>query len=112
MSIGRKVLALLIGAAAAGCTKLPVDGPNQHSIELGATASLTADRHAVEVDYALVDVTSNVVDHAVNIGLDSLYRTFAKRPSAAPVIRVGVGDVVQVTIFESAAGGLFIPAEA
>jgi polysaccharide export outer membrane protein len=28
------------------------------------------------------------------------------------VIRVGVGDVVQVSIFESSAGGLFIPAEA
>jgi polysaccharide export outer membrane protein len=28
------------------------------------------------------------------------------------VIRIGVGDVLQVSIFESAAGGLFIPAEA
>ncbi len=31
---------------------------------------------------------------------------------AAPALPLGVGDVVQVAIFESQAGGLFIPAEA
>jgi polysaccharide biosynthesis/export protein len=31
---------------------------------------------------------------------------------AAPIIRIGVGDVVQVAIFESSSGGLFIPSEA
>jgi polysaccharide biosynthesis/export protein len=112
MRFGCRFLALLMGAAAAGCTALPVDGPNQRSIELGATASLTNGRHDIMLDYALVDIGPNVLEHAVNIGPDSLFRTFGSRPGPPPVIRVGVGDIVQVTVFESSAGGLFIPAEA
>ena len=48
----------------------------------------------------------------VSVGPESFFRTFGNDRGAAPVIRVGVGDVVQVSIFESSAGGLFIPAEA
>src|SRR5262245_55851457 len=112
MRLRCRILALLMGAAVAGCTQLPVDGPNQRSIELGATASLVAGRHSIVLDYALVDISNNVLEHAVSIGPDSLFKTFGSRPGPAPVIRVGVGDVVQVTVFESSAGGLFIPAEA
>jgi polysaccharide export outer membrane protein len=107
------VLALFAAAAAvAGCTKLPIDGPDRRSIEFGASASLVAGRHSIVVDYALVDITASVLDKAAYVGPDSFFRTFGKRPGPPPVIRVGVGDVVQVTVFESAAGGLFIPAEA
>jgi polysaccharide biosynthesis/export protein len=96
----------------AACTQLPVDGPNHRAIELGASTTLAANRHTVALDYALVDITTNVLEYAVNIGPDSFFKTFGNRPGPAPVIRVGVGDVVQVTVFESSAGGLFIPAEA
>src|SRR6266487_6716714 len=33
-------------------------------------------------------------------------------PRRPPKIRLGIGDVVSITIFEAAAGGLFIPSEA
>ena len=112
MRLGCRILALLVSAAAAGCTQLPVDGPNQRAIETGALASLPADRHSVVLDYALVDINANVLEHAVNIGPNSFFKTFGTRRGPPPVIRVGVGDVVQVTVFESSAGGLFIPAEA
>jgi polysaccharide biosynthesis/export protein len=112
MRLGCRFLALLVSVAAAGCTQLPVDGPNRRSIELGASATLVADRHSVVLDYALVDINNSVLEFAVNIGPDSFFRTFGTRPGPAPIIRVGVGDVVQVTVFESSAGGLFIPAEA
>ena len=112
MRLGCRILALLLGAAAAGCTQLPVEGPNHRSVELGATASLTSSRHDIMLDYALVDISPNVLEYAVSIGPDSLFKTFGTRPGPPPVIRVGVGDVVQVTVFESSAGGLFIPAEA
>lgn len=111
MRAGCKVLALLVGAAASGCTQLPVDGPDRRAIELGASASLVNDR-SVLLDYALVDVGAKVVEHTANVTPESLFRTFGQRPGPAPVIRVGAGDVIQVTIFESSAGGLFIPAEA
>jgi polysaccharide export outer membrane protein len=44
-------------------------------------------------------------------GPRSLSATFGDhRPP--PEVKLGIGDIVQVTVFEAAAGGLFIPAEA
>lgn len=113
MRFGFKVLALLVSAAASGCTQMPVDGPDRRAIELGASATVAKEgRQSTQVDYALVDISANVVENAAYIAPDSLFRTFGQRPGPPPVIRVGEGDVIQVTIFESSAGGLFIPAEA
>ena len=107
-----KVLALMMGTAVSGCTQMPVDGPDRRAIEFGASASAVNDGRSVVLDYALVDISAKVVETAAYLGPDSLFKTFGQRPGPAPLIRVGEGDVVQVTIFESSAGGLFIPAEA
>jgi polysaccharide export outer membrane protein len=112
MQFGYKVLVLLVSTAASGCTQMPVDGPDRRAIELGASTSVVNDRRSAQVDYALVDISPKVVESAAYVAPDSLFKTFGQRPGPAPLIRVGEGDVVQVTIFESSAGGLFIPAEA
>ena len=39
-------------------------------------------------------------------------RTFGAGHGPVPEIKVGVGDTVQVTLFEAQAGGLFIPTDA
>ncbi len=101
----------MAGVLATGCT-LPVDGPRHIDVTTRATASLVADRHAVVIDYALVDINKAVLEHAVDVGPGSFFRTFGERAGPPPAIRVGAGDVVQVTVFESTVGGLFIPAEA
>src|SRR5262249_44264574 len=69
--------------------------------------------HSTEPDalpYATVRLTPEVIDilatkdpRLANIFTD-------RRPP--PALRFGVGDTVTVTIFEAAAGGLFIPIEA
>src|SRR5262249_45372505 len=112
MRFGYKVLALLVSTAASGCTQMPVDGPDRRAIELGASASAGNAKRSAVVRYAPVDTPAPVVEHAAYVAPDSLFKTFGQRPGPAPLIRVGEGDVVQVTIFESSAGGLFIPAEA
>jgi polysaccharide export outer membrane protein len=112
MRFGLEILVFVVGTAASGCTQMPVDGPDRRAIELGASASAVNNPRTVAVDYALVDISANVVEKAAYIAPDSLFKTFGQRPGPAPLIRVGEGDVVQVTIFESSAGGLFIPAEA
>jgi polysaccharide biosynthesis/export protein len=112
MHVRGKILGILVGAALAACTQLPVDGPQYRDITTGATSTLRAERGAVAFDYVLVDVTRSVVELVDSIGPDSFFRTFGAGHEPAPAIRVGVGDIVQVSIFESAAGGLFIPAEA
>jgi polysaccharide export outer membrane protein len=107
-----KLLLLLGVAGLSGCTALPVDGPDYRSISFGASATLASERGSIAIDYALLDINRVVLDNVVNAGPESFFRTFGSSKGPAPVIRVGVGDVLQVTIFESSAGGLFIPAEA
>jgi polysaccharide export outer membrane protein len=60
--------------------------------------------------YALVKLTPEVV-RILGRYTPRLSTAFADR-SPPKAFRFGIGDTVSVTIFESAAGGLFIPAEA
>ena len=77
-------------------------GPNSISVNNEVAAS---------VPYALVKLTPAVVDVLAQYEPAVLAGAFTdKRPPAA--IKFGVGDTVSVTVFEAAAGGLFIPIEA
>jgi polysaccharide export outer membrane protein len=53
-----------------------------------------------------------VLDRVAAVGPESFFKSFGNRRAPSVPIRVGVGDVLQVSVFESSAGGLFIPAEA
>lgn len=106
--VGIAILTLLLS----GCTNLPVGGPQARDVSRGAAATLTAGRYETAYDYVLVDVTNQVVENAIDVSLGSFYQSFGLNPTPAPPVRIGEGDVVQITIFESAVGGLFIPPEA
>jgi polysaccharide biosynthesis/export protein len=86
----------------AGC--LPVSGPSSADIRKEAGTSKPT------LAYDLVRVTPTVVNVLAK-NLPRLTNVFADK-SPPQDITFGVGDVVSVTIFESVAGGLFIPAEA
>ena len=87
----------------AGCGVIPSSGPNSIDIKSGLSAS--------GVQYGVVKLTPQVVNILTEYGPQTISATFGdKRPP--PEIRFGIGDVVSVTIFEAAAGGLFIPIEA
>ena len=82
---------------------MPMSGPEDHVIKSEMTRS--------GPDYGLVKLTPTVVDILREYGPGALAGSFPDhRPP--PTIKFGIGDVVSVTIFEAAAGGLFIPAEA
>jgi polysaccharide export outer membrane protein len=87
----------------AGCSIMPSSGPQDVSIKSGGTAS--------GPDYGLVKLNPAVTNILKEYGPGALAASFPsnRRP---PEIKFGKGDVVGVTIFEAAAGGLFIPAEA
>lgn len=59
-----------------------------------------------------MDVSDKVIECLLDIGPGAFFKSFGTGRGPAPTINVGVGDVLQVTIFESASGGLFIPPEA
>ncbi len=89
----------------AGCDTrlLPDAGPNALDVKAGHTWN--------GPPFGLVKLTPAVVKILEEYGPRTLTAVFGDR-RPPPEIRFGIGDVVSVTIFEAAAGGLFIPAEA
>jgi polysaccharide export outer membrane protein len=84
-----------------GCGFLPSSGPQAVDVRLGLTASLPYS--FVELTRARLEILAKFVPRLATVFPD---KSFPRD------IRFGKGDVVSVTIFEAAAGGLFIPAEA
>jgi len=82
---------------------MPSSGPEDHVIKSEITRS--------GPDYGLVKLTPTVVDILKEYGPGALAGSFPDR-RPPPSIKFGIGDVVAVSIFEAAAGGLFIPVEA
>ena len=98
------LLAAMAGALlTAGCGLLPSAGPNSIAVKSEATWNGPS--------YGFVRLTPQVVKILKEYGPQTLSAVFGDhRPP--PEIKFGIGDVVSVTIFEAAAGGLFIPSEA
>ena len=90
----------------AGCSNsllIPASGPNALVVRSGGTWN--------GPPHGRVTLSPQVVQILEEYGPRSLSATFGDhRPP--PEIRFGIGDIVSVTVFEAAAGGLFIPAEA
>jgi polysaccharide biosynthesis/export protein len=81
---------------------LPAGGPNSVGVLTGTSA---------RVPYVVVPLTPKVVQVLADYepaGLAGMFSSGKPPPS----ILFNIGDVVTVTIFEAAAGGLFIPIEA
>jgi polysaccharide export outer membrane protein len=105
---------LLLTAVApvfSACQTLPRSGPDDQAIVQKAAVRVQADPGKPLLDYAVVDLTPQVLSYFPLAKEDSL-SGFGVSRGAAPTLPIGVGDVVTVTLFESASGGLFIPAEA
>jgi polysaccharide export outer membrane protein len=91
------------GAALGGCGLMPANGPPGDYVVSGL--------HDVDTTpYELVKITPPV-EQVMALNAPRLGRMFRDtRPPKG--ITFGVNDVISVTIFEAAAGGLFIPSEA
>lgn len=136
--LGRIGAAACVASVVAGCSTLPRSGPDDDRIKRSAAVYLAdvescevalsgrtpgplfrtspsrtfCSTNATDLNYALIDISRTVVAYAEDPGRGPLFRTFGDRRQTAPEIRVGVGDVVQVSVFESSGGGLFIPSDA
>lgn len=103
LRIAARIAVLSALVAHGGCSTLPTSGPTN--------ALARADQlDPASLPYATVKVTTEIEDilerNSIRIG-----RVFVDRRGPGE-IRFGVGDTVSVTVFEAAAGGLFIPADA
>jgi polysaccharide biosynthesis/export protein len=93
--------ALFLMAALGGCGWMSVSGP-------AATDILSGQHDPVSLNYAVVKVTPKVIE-VQSKNLPRLTAFFDNRRPRD--ITFGIGDIIGVTIFEAASGGLFIPAE-
>jgi polysaccharide export outer membrane protein len=102
--ISRVILALpmlTLASALGGCGWMSVSGPAASDIMAGQ-------KDPASLNYAVVKLTPKVIEVlAKNAPRLTGFMT-NQRPRD---ITFGVGDILSVTIFEAASGGLFIPAE-
>jgi polysaccharide export outer membrane protein len=95
----------IVAGVLAACSIMPTTGPEIGEIHRSEQTS-DPDR----LPYALVKVNPQVVD-GLATWAPRIANTFTdQRPPRQ--IKFGIGDTVSVSIFEAAAGGLFIPIEA
>ena len=95
----------LVAVLSAGCSIMPATGP-----EIGEIHRSEQTDDPNRLPYALVKLTPQVVDTLATWAPRIANAFTDRRPPRE--IKFGIGDVVSVTIFEAAAGGLFIPIEA
>jgi polysaccharide export outer membrane protein len=84
-----------------GCGLLPVSGPATMDI-------LSGQRDQTSLPYAIVKVTPKLIEVLSKSAPRLIAFNDRRRPKD---ITFGIGDIVSVTIFEAASGGLFIPTE-
>ncbi|MBO0734662.1 MAG: polysaccharide export protein [Methylocapsa sp.] len=89
----------LLGAG--GCGFFPNAGPESWEIHSGVS----------EIPYALVKLTPETIDVIAAHEPKGLAGAFTDKRGPKEIV-FGIGDVVDVTVFEAAAGGLYIPLEA
>ena len=90
------------------CSLLPATGPSSDAVNSNATAGV---RSNAALPYALVDVSADTIGFLSQPNVVTFKGEFPdKRPKPNQV--VGVGDVLNISIFEAAPGGLFTPGQA
>jgi polysaccharide export outer membrane protein len=99
-----RTLACVIGLAwlTAACQSMPADGPLLAAVVDRADAPT----NSVNLDYLLIEVTDPVLSALALRPFESLQQTFGIG-GPPPALLIGVGDAVNVTIWEAGPGGLF-----
>jgi polysaccharide biosynthesis/export protein len=105
---GSPLFAIVVAALLPACSLLPGTGPKSDAVEGNATAGV---RSATPLPYALVDVTADTIGLLSQPNLITFKGEFPDK-RAKPEQVVGVGDVLNISIFEAAPGGLFTPGQA
>jgi polysaccharide biosynthesis/export protein len=102
-----RICAFAIALGSAGCGITPTSGPAGFTVSADSSDQVDS---GTSLPYAFVKLDSKAIGVLSKNG-SKLFNSFPDRRPPGD-IRFGVGDIVTITIFEAAAGGLFIPAEA
>jgi polysaccharide export outer membrane protein len=97
-----RIFGVFAAASLSGCSLLPGSGPSGDAV---MTAGMPSESQP-ETAFALVEIDGQVVAALARHGAPGLRGSFGDyRPPASQPI--GVGDTLQITLWEAASGGLF-----
>jgi polysaccharide export outer membrane protein len=100
----------VVAIAGSACSIMPTTGPDSGEVRRGGDPDNPEYKNPARLPYAYVPITPQIVDILATYA--PRIATVFKDQRPPQQIRFGIGDVVSVSIFEAAAGGLFIPIEA
>ena len=104
----RGLLTLTACIACTACSVLPANGPNHRLIDAYASSSREKPVLAKNaIKYVLVDLDKQVVDVNKRRVSSPFRATFGLRRGSRARLRLGVGDRLTITIYESSPSGLF-----
>jgi polysaccharide export outer membrane protein len=105
------ILLAPLAATLAGCSFISESGPGKSDIMQGAVLHGGKADDVPRQPYALVPMTVGVANMLVRDETLDLFDT-ALVDTQPATIQLGVGDILNISIFEAASGGLFVPADA
>jgi polysaccharide biosynthesis/export protein len=106
--LGHSLLAIGLLAVLPACSLLPGTGPKSDAVDNNATAGVHS---STPLPYALVDVTADTIGFLSQPNVITFRGEFPDK-RAKPTQVVGVGDTLNISVFEAAPGGLFTPGQA
>lgn len=111
MTLKKLPFLFVMALSVSGCALLPRNGPDDSRILSQSADHLKSEEPTLGYEYVAVDLTNRVIPFITQDDTSS-FKTFGASATKAPSIRLGAGDVIQITVFEDQAGGLFLPEEA
>ncbi len=94
-----------------GCSSfIPSSGPTLRTIT-GSSAVMVQNAPGPQEGFALIQVDAPIANRLSHPEASARFGA-ANVDRQPPALAVGVGDVLQITVFEAGSGGLFIPADA
>jgi len=106
--LSHSLLAIVLLAVLPACSLLPGTGPKSDAVDNNATAGVHS---STPLPYALVDVTADTIGFLSQPNVITFRGEFPDK-RAKPTQVVGVGDTLNISVFEAAPGGLFTPGQA
>ena len=109
--LARPGMSLLLAGALSGCASfLPESGPSLGAVTRSASLAAPISIQPRDAAYALVRLDESTMPL---LAQTERMPEFSLSGAPAPMAegRIGIGDDVGITIFESGSGGLFIPAD-
>lgn len=101
----------LMAISLCGCTALPKAGPDDAAVDRNASVVVRTKDRTVGIDYAVVDINKTVLDRIPVLASTTIRDSFGGGKGGPSDVPLGIGDTLEVSIFEAQSGGLFIPAE-